>query len=53
MNFKFGVVYSVEGQSSDDEMYGNGRSHYYLQTSYSFNKKDDEAISIRVSMAAS
>lgn len=26
MNFKFGVLYAKEGQTSDDDMYNNGRS---------------------------
>ena len=25
MNFKFGVLFAKEGQTSDDEMYGNGK----------------------------
>ena len=28
VNFKFGVVYAKEGQSSDDEFYSNGKLYY-------------------------
>ncbi len=33
MNFKFGVLYCKEGQSSDDEMYGNGKFFISLSQS--------------------
>lgn len=32
MNFKFGVLYCKEGQTSDEEMYNNGKNAFRLET---------------------
>ena len=34
MNFKFGVLYAMAGQTTDNEMYGNGESTAHCHTAH-------------------
>ena len=32
MNFKFGVLYAKQGQTTDDEVFSNGRVRFHSQS---------------------